>query len=79
MLNCHSATRLMSESQEHPLSVTERMSLKVHLIMCSGCHNFKDQMGTIRLMTHTYAKGKSEHDKKVAVTAMTAIEKRLPT
>ncbi|MCE9551006.1 MAG: zf-HC2 domain-containing protein [Betaproteobacteria bacterium] len=61
MMNCHNATRLMSEAQERPLSITERISLKLHLIMCSGCHNFKDQMNTLRLMTRAYAKKKNEH------------------
>ena len=58
-MNCRDATRLMSEAQERPLSITERMSLKLHVNMCSGCHNFKDQMGTLRLMTRAYAKGKT--------------------
>ena len=60
-MHCRNATRLMSEAQERPLSVTERISLKLHLIMCSGCHNFKDQMNTLRLMTRAYAKRKNEH------------------
>lgn len=60
MMNCHEATRQMSESQERPLSMIERMSLKLHLMMCSGCSNFKEQMGSIRLMTRTFAKGKND-------------------
>jgi heterodisulfide reductase subunit B len=63
MLNCHDATRLMSESQERPLSIFERMSLKVHLMMCSGCSNFKEQMGSIRSMSKAFAKGKNEREK----------------
>ena len=60
-MNCRNATRLMSKAQERPLSITERISLKLHLIMCSGCHNFKDQMNSLRLMTRAYAKRKNEH------------------
>lgn len=62
-MNCRNATRLMSEAQERPLSITERISLRLHLIMCSGCHNFKDQMGALRLMTRVYAKRKNEYHK----------------
>ncbi len=61
MMNCRDATRLMSEAQERLPSVTERISLRLHLIMCSGCHNFKDQMNTLRLMTRAFAKRKNEH------------------
>lgn len=59
MMNCRNATRLMSEAQERPLSIVERVSLKLHVIMCSGCQNFKDQMGTLRLITRAYAKGET--------------------
>lgn len=60
-MHCRDATRLMSEAQERPLSITERMSLKLHVIMCSGCQNFKDQMDALRLITRAYAKRKNEH------------------
>lgn len=60
MLNCHDATQLMSQAQERPLSLMERMSLKFHLSMCKGCSNFKDQMKVLRTMTRSYAKGKDE-------------------
>ena len=64
MLNCHDATRLMSESQERRLSIFERLSLKFHLMMCSGCSNFKEQMGSIRWMSKAYAKGKIKRERK---------------
>jgi len=64
MLNCHDATKLMSESQERPLLLMERMSLKLHLSMCSGCSNFREQMKTLRMMTRNYAKGKDEPGRK---------------
>lgn len=65
MLNCHNATKLMSESQERPLSMMERISLKLHLMMCTGCKNFEDQMDAMRFITRTYAKRKNDQaDKK---------------
>ena len=39
MLNCHDATRLMSDSQERTLKLGERFSLKMHVSMCAGCRN----------------------------------------
>jgi len=64
MLDCKNATRLMSESQEQSLSIMERVSLKLHMMMCSGCRNFNEQMGAIRSMTRSYAKGKNEQDRE---------------
>lgn len=60
MLNCQAVTRLLSESQERQLSLQERMSLRMHLMMCSGCNNFGKQMQTLRHIARAYAKGKNE-------------------
>ena len=64
MLNCREATRLFSESQEGSLSLTERMSLKIHIFMCTGCANFGQQMRTIRQVTRAFAKGENERTDK---------------
>ena len=48
MLTCKNATKLMSKSQEKPLVLKERVALKFHLMMCSGCSNYNKQMGFIR-------------------------------
>lgn len=60
MLNCHEATRLMSEAQEHPLKLGEKVSLKMHVMMCSGCRNFGKQMHILREFTRAYAEGADE-------------------
>lgn len=65
MLNCKDVTRLYSVSQERKLTLQERMSLKMHVMMCSGCRNFGKQMVTLRQATRAYAKGADERaDKK---------------
>lgn len=56
MLNCINVTRLLSESMERELTIKERMGLKMHLVMCSGCRNFGKQMHTLRLATKLYSK-----------------------
>ena len=74
MLNCHDATRLMSESQERPLTLAERMTLKLHVSMCSGCRNFKDQMGTLRQMARSFAKREQNASGKECRTAQSREE-----
>lgn len=44
MLNCHDATFLMSQSRERKLTFSERMKLRLHVGMCSGCANFERQV-----------------------------------
>ncbi len=60
MLNCQSATRLVSESQERRLSVPEKMGLNVHLMMCSGCRNFSQQIPFLRQAMRAFAQGENE-------------------
>lgn len=57
MMNCHQATRLISESQDRSLSLTEKMSLKVHVMMCTGCKNFSLQVPFLSQAMKAYAKG----------------------
>jgi len=57
MINCQQATRLLSDAQERELSLMDRASLKLHVMMCLGCRNFAKQMGILREIAHEYAKG----------------------
>jgi predicted anti-sigma-YlaC factor YlaD len=57
MLNCKEASRLVSESLDRSLDLRERLSLKMHLMMCSGCTQFNRQMAHLRAITRSYAAG----------------------
>lgn len=58
MLNCKEVTQLCSQEMERPLRLGERLSLRAHLIMCTGCTNFRRQMGVLRLVARNYAEGR---------------------
>lgn len=60
MLNCKATTRLVSEAQERHLSMGEKMSLKFHLMMCSGCRNFSQQIPFLRQVMRAFAQGRNE-------------------
>lgn len=55
MLNCREVTRMVSESQERKLSVVEKMSLNLHLMMCDGCKNFSLQVPFLRKAMKAYS------------------------
>lgn len=57
MMNCEQATRLMSEGEERPLSVSERTTLHMHTWFCTGCRNVKGQLGFIRHAMKSCAQG----------------------
>ena len=56
MMNCKQATRLLSDAQERELSLKEKSTLKIHVMMCSGCSNFSKQMNMLREFAHAYTK-----------------------
>ena len=60
MMNCEKATRLISESQERTLSLTETINLKMHVMMCAGCKNFSLQVPFLSKAMKAYAKGFDE-------------------
>lgn len=64
MMNCKQATRLISESQDRALSFSEKMALKMHVMMCAGCKNFSLQIPFLSQAMKAYAKGLDEADKK---------------
>ncbi len=60
MLSCRDATRLMSERQDRRLTLAERLSLRMHLLICDGCRNFGIQMESLRRFLRGYTRGEDE-------------------
>ena len=56
MLNCHDATFLLSQSRERKLTFSERMKLRLHVGMCSGCANFERQLPVLSDAVGAYAR-----------------------
>ncbi len=54
MLTCKEATHLMSEAQDRTLTRVQRLSLRLHLLICRGCRNFQRQMLFLRRACHLF-------------------------
>jgi hypothetical protein len=48
MLTCKDASRLQSQGQDRPLHLGERLSLRLHLLICDNCRRFRQQLDLIR-------------------------------
>ena len=48
MLNCKQTTELLSQSLDRPSTFRERLAMRMHLLVCHGCRNFKQQLAFIR-------------------------------
>lgn len=54
MRNCREITKLVSKGLDTPLGIGERLSIKLHVMMCSRCRNFQSQTQFIRKAAHRY-------------------------
>ena len=62
MLSCKELTEVCSAEMERPLTLGERLSLRVHLMMCSGCTNYRQQLKTLSNVMQAYAHGNAVSD-----------------
>ena len=44
MLTCKQASQLISQSLDHPLSLSNRIQLRLHLLICDACSRFRKQL-----------------------------------
>jgi len=49
MYSCEQASKLSSRAMEEPLTPSERVLLRLHLMMCKRCSNFSRQIDFLRL------------------------------
>lgn len=49
MLTCRQASEVISASLNRPLTLRERFSLKLHLLICKYCKQFSQQLQSIRV------------------------------
>jgi hypothetical protein len=57
MLSCKQATELMSQEQDRPLSLAERVGLRLHVLICAGCANYRRQMAVLRAACRRFSDG----------------------
>jgi len=48
MLSCRQATQLMSQELDRPLSLRERLGLRLHVMICGACDNYRRHMRILR-------------------------------
>ena len=62
MLNCKEVTEVCSAELERPLRLGEQVALRTHLMMCTGCTQYRKQMKTLREVMQAYAAGRAITD-----------------
>ena len=54
MTTCKHATELMSQGMDRKLSLLERLRLRAHLLICSGCRNTRGHFRFLREAIHRH-------------------------
>jgi hypothetical protein len=55
MLSCVKATEFMEQRELMPLNLMQKMQLKMHNAVCSGCRNYQKQTALInKLLNKTF-------------------------
>ena len=57
MLSCKEVSMLLSQAQDRRLGLGEWLGLKLHLMLCEGCANFRKQLDFIRAAIKRFRDG----------------------
>ena len=52
--SCRHTSELLSQAQDRPLTLREKLLVHVHLPLCNGCRNFRVQLDFIRRAARRY-------------------------
>lgn len=64
MLTCKQASQLISQSLDRPLSLAERLKLRIHLFICDACTRFNQQLMQLRIAVQKL-RGSIENDSAI--------------
>ncbi len=64
MLTCKQASKLVSQSLDRPLTWSEKVMLRLHLLICDPCTQFKRQLNMLRTALQRITNG-IEHDSTI--------------
>ena len=68
MLTCKQASQLISQSLDRPLSLSSRIELKFHLLICDACSRFKKQLNRLRIALQDLRQA-TENDRDITLPA----------
>lgn len=57
MLSCKQASELVSQSLDRSLTMRERMSVRLHLLICAACARFSRQLAFIQTTIEKFVSG----------------------
>lgn len=54
MDNCKKISKMMSDATDRDLTLWERLRIRVHILMCTGCSQFARQLQILRAVSRAF-------------------------
>ncbi len=77
IFSCQQASQLVSESMDRPLRLRERVTLRMHLLMCSFCTRFSRQLRFLHRATIQFRQTVPEPSPAPEVTLSVEAKQRI--
>lgn len=81
--SCKEASRLQSEALDHPLSISQRIGLRIHVALCKWCRRYGKQLRFLRIVAgeqenhdHSLPPQSLSPDAKQRISERLKLEKR---
>jgi hypothetical protein len=71
-LNCEESAQLLSDSHEAPLGAVDRWALRLHLMVCGYCREFRRQLRVIQQGTRSLVSSPSPEELAAAQARIAA-------
>jgi hypothetical protein len=69
MLSCQQTSLIVSQSYDRRLLWRERIGIRLHLMLCAACANFKRHMDFLRTALRSYAQQELQDNEQVRLSA----------
>jgi len=69
MLSCQQTSLIVSQSYDRRLLWRERIGMRLHLMLCAACANFKRQVDFLRKALRHYAQQELQDNEQVRLSA----------
>jgi len=66
MLSCQQASELLSQGLDRRLTVTERMGVRIHLLMCRLCTQYEKQLRFVCQASRRFSNEMEQADQETA-------------
>ena len=77
--SCRHASRLISEQLDHPLALSEKVMLQIHLAMCTNCVFFGRQIRALKNIIGTHAEPEDELPSPYTTSLSSEVQERIKT